>query len=450
MRILILDDEEAMRHMLSVILTKQGYEVSACPDAGSALKALAKDDYDFILSDIKMPGMDGMEFLQSFGEIESRATVIMMSAYGTIDTALECIKLGAYDYISKPFNTDEILLTIRKATEREKLKKELKRLKRESRNEYEVSSIQTKDPAMLELLALVGKVASYDSTVLITGETGTGKELIARALHYEGGRRDEPFVTVNCGAIPESLIESELFGHVKGAFTDAIRTKDGLFHEADNGTIFLDEIGELPRELQVKLLRVIQEGEVRRVGDTKTAKVDVRIVAATVKDLNAEVARGGFREDLFYRLNVIELKIPPLRTRGADIMELAELFLKRYCRSFSKSISGFTEEAKKLLNSYAWPGNVRELENVIERGVILEEAENLGVDSLPLRSEAVVCPENYAIPMDTLSIKKAELAIERQLIEKALKKTDGNRTKAAKLLEISHRALLYKIKNFKL
>jgi two-component system response regulator AtoC len=449
MRILVIDDEESMRHMLSVILKKEGYEVSACADAASALKVLEAEEFDFVLCDIRMPGLDGLGFLRAFKDKGFTSTIIMMSAYGTVDKALECMKLGAYDYISKPFKADEIILIIKKAEERERLKRENLRLKEESDKEYDLENIFATDPKMLEILNLAKKVSDYSTTVLVTGETGTGKELVARAIHYSGKRKSSPFVAVNCGAIPVNLLESELFGHVKGAFTDAVKTKDGLFHEADGGTIFLDEVGELPKELQVKLLRVLQEGEVRRVGDTRSKKVDVRVVAATVMDLTEEIKKGKFREDLFYRLNVITIKVPPLRERTVEIQGLAALFVEKYSKKFGKPLKGLSEDAIEALRSYPWPGNVRELENVMERALILEDSAEIGAHVLPISGIGA----SGALPIDlteNLSIKKAEEALERELIKKALEKTKGNRTKAAVLLEISHRALLYKIKDYEI
>ncbi len=449
MRILVIDDEESMRHMLSVMLKKEGYEVTACPDATSALKVLEAEVFDFILSDIRMPGLDGLGFLEAFYKKGYASTIIMMSAYGTVDKAVECMKLGAYDYISKPFKADEMILTIKKAEEREKLKKENIRLKGESIKEYDFENIFAKDQKMLDILDLAKKVSDYATTVLVTGETGTGKELVARAIHFSGKRKNGPFVEVNCGAIPGNLLESELFGHVRGAFTDAVRTKDGLFHEADGGTIFLDEVGELPKELQVKLLRVLQEGEVRRVGDTKSKKVDVMVIAATVRDLTEEIKKENFREDLFYRLNVIPIKVPPLRQRTVEIPGLAEHFVEKYSKKFGKLPKKLSKEAIDVLLAYPWPGNVRELENVIERTLILEEDPEIGPDVLPISMKGVGGPLPPEIT-ETLSIKKAEVALERELIRKALERTKGNRTKAAKLLEISHRALLYKIKEYEL
>jgi len=441
-RITIIDDEESMRHMLSVMLKKEGYEIVAYGDAEAALASLDADDPDFILCDIRMPGMDGTGFLAALKDRPEPRTVIMMSAYGTIESAIECMKLGAYDYVSKPFKAAEIVLTLKKAEERERLRKENIRLRSEVEKDYDISNIRTGDPGMLEVLAMVRKVSGYSTTVLITGESGTGKELIARAIHSSGPRAGKPFVVVNCGAIPAPLLESELFGHVKGAFTDAHRNKSGLFQEADGGTLFLDEIGELPLELQVKLLRVLQEGEVRKVGDTRSVKVDVRVVAATLKDLKEEIKKGSFRDDLYYRLNVIELKIPPLRSRPGDIAALATHFIEKYARSFGKPAKALSKEAREALAGYSWPGNVRELENVMERAMILEETDTIREFSLPLTLSGV------RAPVEGLSIKKAEEELEKELIARALEKTGNNRTKAAGLLEISHRALLYKIKNY--
>jgi len=443
LRILIIDDEESMRHMLSVILRKEGYDTLSFGDAAKAIESLEGEDFDFILCDIRMPGMDGMAFLRALRERDAERTVIMMSAYGSMDSAIECMKLGAYDYISKPFKADEIILTVKKAEERERLRKENRRLKDEAAEEYDISGIRTQDPNMLEILKLVRKIADYSTSILITGESGTGKELVARAIHYSGGRAGGPFVVVNCGAIPGPLLESELFGHVKGAFTDAHRTKTGLFQEASGGTIFLDEVGELPLELQVKLLRVLQEGEVRKIGDNKSVKIDTRVVTATLRDLKEESQKGSFRDDLYYRINVIEIKLPPLRERPADIPLLAAHFVGKYARKFGKQPKTISDDASAALLAYSWPGNIRELENVIERAMILEETGTIRTSTLPLFDSSAQEPQPQG-----LSIKQAEEAIEKELIKKALEKTNNNRTKAAALLEISHRALLYKIKSY--
>jgi two-component system response regulator AtoC len=448
-RVLIVDDEENFRHMLSVILKKEGYDVEAASNGEEALQKISLSPFDQILCDIRMPKMDGLEFLNETKKTGVDSTIIMMSAYGTVDIAIEAIKLGAYDYISKPFKPDEIILTLKKAEERERLRRENEFLRKEVKKEYSFENIISKNKMMQRMFEVIKKVAQYKSTILITGESGTGKELVARALHYNSDRSQNPFVPVNCGAIPENLLESELFGHAKGAFTDAIRTKRGLFEEADNGTLFLDEIGELPGQLQVKLLRVLQDGEIRRVGESKSIQIDVRIVAATVKDLTKEVNEGRFRDDLYYRLNVLPIHIPPLRERKEDIPLLTAHFVKKYSQAMNKNVVGLDSKALEALMNYKWYGNVRELENTIERAIVLADRENIELDNLPIEIQNFQ-EEIRLEPLaeEEYSIKKASRFLEMNLIKKALIKTKGNHTHAAKLLEISHRALLYKIKEY--
>jgi two-component system response regulator AtoC len=448
-KILVVDDEENFRHILSVILKKERYEVETASNGEEALQRISNSTFDQVLCDIRMPGMDGLDFLKEVRKTEADANVIMMSAYGTLDTAVEAMKLGAYDYISKPFKPDEIILTLKKAEERERLRKENEHLRKEVKREYSFDNIVSKNEKMQGIFDMIQKVAPYKSTILITGESGTGKEVVARALHYHSDRSQSLFMPVNCGAIPENLLESELFGHSKGAFTDAIRTKKGLFEEADGGTLFLDEIGELPPQLQVKLLRVLQDGEIRRVGEAKAIQIDVRIVAATVKDLVKEVNEGRFRDDLFYRLNVVPVHIPPLRDRKEDIPLLVTHFMKKHSQSLGKNIAGINPKALEVLINYKWYGNVRELENTIERAIVLADGENIELENLPHdiqnfqeRIEVTTLSE------EEYSIKRASKALETTLIRRALKKTKGNHTHAARLLEISHRALLYKIKEF--
>ncbi len=448
-RILIIEDEENFRHMLSVILKKEKYEVDTASNGEEGLQKIGAEDFDQILCDIRMPGMDGLDFLKEVQKKEIDASVIMMSAYGSIDTAIEAMKLGAYDYISKPFKPDEIILTLRKAEERERLRKENEFLRKEIKKEYSFENIVSKNEKMQKIFEVIRKVAQYKSTILITGESGTGKELVARALHYNSNRAQNPFIPINCGAIPENLLESELFGHAKGAFTDAIRTKKGLFEEADGGTLFLDEIGELPLPLQVKLLRVLQEGEIRRVGESKPIQVDVRIVAATVKDLGKEANEGRFRDDLFYRLNVLPVHIPPLRERKEDIPLLVNHFINVHNQSLNKRVAGIEPKALETLMNYKWYGNVRELENTIERAIVLTDGENIGLDNLPYEIQNFEDKEQLpSLAEEEYSIKKTSKVLERNLIQKALKKTKGNHTHAARLLEISNRALLYKIKEY--
>ena len=447
--ILVVDDEENLRHMLQVLLTREGYQVDLASNGEEALQLALKTDYVFILSDIKMPVMDGAEFLAKTFAAGIQSTVIMMSAYGTVDTAIECMKQGAYDYISKPFKNDEILLVLKKAAERERLKAENRQLKKELKREFSFAEIVSRNQRMLEIFALIGKVCDYKTTVLILGESGTGKELIARALHYHSKRKSQPFVAVNCGAIPQNLLESELFGHIRGAFTDASADKAGLFEQADGGTLFLDEIGEMPLPLQVKILRVLQDEEFRPVGASTVKRVNVRVISATSKELEQEIAAGRFREDLYFRLNVLVMKLPPLRERSEDIPLLVDHFLAKHGEMFGKGGVRLSDDALRTLVGYPWPGNVRELENCIERGLLLCEGDLLDVASLPenLRGKGAG-GANIGIPPDSLSIKKAEEIMERELIRRALEKTGGNRTHAARLLEISHRSLLYKLKEY--
>ena len=450
-RLLIVDDEENMRHMLSSLLAKAGYRVDTASDGADALEMVDQTLYDFILCDLKMPNMNGMEFFETARDKLWATTVIMMSAYGSLDTAVEAMKKGAYDFISKPFKPDEVLLTLKKAEERESLKREnlwLKERIRKIQGNYHFGNMVAKSNAMLNVFKLAEKVAQYNTTVLIYGDSGTGKELIARGIHFAGQRAKKSLVPVNCGGIPENLLESELFGYKKGAFTGADRDKKGLFEEADGGTILLDEIGELPLSLQVKLLRVLQENEIRAVGDSKTKKIDVRVIAATSKNLKDEVSKGAFREDLFFRLNVLPIMLPPLRERPEDIPLLSQHFIDRFNISLDKEIKGITPAAMSLLLKHNWPGNVRELGNVIERGVVLAE-------------DSILLPENFPSELgeeskmgkmddwfDGYSLKAAQKILEKKLITKALKTTNGNRTQAARILEISHPSLLSKIKAY--
>ena len=451
--VLVVDDEENLRHMLQVMLRKNGYLVDTAADGEEAFTMASEKDYDFVLCDIRMPVLDGAGFLDKATSAGLGCTIIMMSAYGTMDTAIECMKLGAYDYISKPFKNDEILLVLRKADERERLKAENRRLKEEMRRECSFASMVSRNRSMMEIFSLIRKVCDFKTTVLILGESGTGKELIARALHFNSRRKKAPFVAVNCGAIPENLLESELFGHVKGAFTDASSEKAGLFEQADGGTLLLDEIGEMPLTLQVKLLRVLQEGEIRRVGGAVSKKVDVRVLSATAKDLEQEVAQGRFREDLFFRLNVLSISLPPLRDRTEDLPLLIDYFLEKYGKDLNREGIRCSPEAVKILMDYPWPGNIRELENCIHRGLLLCEGDTLDVECLPDRVLKKHQGESGAgraqFPADdTLSIKRVSEQMEREMIRKALERTSGNRTHAARLLEISHRSLLYKIKEY--
>jgi len=449
-RVLVVDDEENIRLVLRTLLRKHGYEVELADSAESALALVDSFGPDVILTDVRMPKMSGLDLLATLKAKNALATVIVMSAYGSMDLALEAIKAGAYDYVSKPFKPDEVVLALRKAEERETLRRENRALKEQISQQAQFESMLAKSAPMVDVFKTIAKIADFKTTVLVTGESGVGKELVARALHSRSSRKGGPFVAINCGAIPENLLESELFGHKKGAFTDATSDKRGLFEEATNGTLFLDEIGELPLNLQVKLLRVLQEENIRRLGDSRDVKVDVRIVAATHRDLAAEVSAGRFREDLFYRINVLHVAIPPLRERREDVPLLVDHFVAKNNARLGTNIRGLSPEARKILLEYGWPGNVRELENTIERAMVLCESDTIGAGDLPERVRAALDPVQVQLRSGELSVKKTVAAVEQILIRRALQKTRGNRTRAAELLEISHRALLYKIKDYKI
>jgi two-component system response regulator AtoC len=445
-RILIVDDDEALRESLELFLTSDGFEVQSASDADAALALIATESFDLVLCDVRMPGTDGMELLPELLRRAPGITVLMMSAYGTAELAIEAVQRGAYDYLAKPFQPSEVSLVIRKAREREQLRRKSALLQREVQHVVGRRPIVAASSAMMELLEVLERAAEYKATVLVTGESGTGKEVLARAIHTQSPRADEAFVAVNCGAIPENLLESELFGHSRGAFTGADRARRGLFVEAHGGTLFLDEIGELPPALQVKLLRVLQEEEVRPVGESKPRSVDVRIIAATSRNLEEEIAQGGFREDLYYRLDVIRLAVPPLRERREDIPVLVDHFIEHFRNELGRAVRGIHDEALDRLTRYAWPGNVRELENVIERAMILTDNDRITLADLP-SAVADAQGEASRAPLD-MNLRRARQRFEAEFIRKALASVNGNRTHAAKLLEISHRALLYKIKEY--
>jgi two-component system response regulator AtoC len=449
-RVLVVDDEENIRLVLRTLLKKHGYEVEVADSGEAALAIMDSFGPDVILTDVRMPKMGGMDLLAALKEKQYPATVIVMSAYGNMDLALEAMKAGAYDYVGKPFKPDEVVLALRKAEEREVLRRENKALREQIKQDNQYESILAKSAAMVDIFKTISKIADFKTTVLITGESGVGKELVARAIHARSSRRNGPFVAINCGAIPENLLESELFGHKKGSFTDANADRKGLFEEATNGTLFLDEIGELPFNLQVKILRALQEETIRRVGDSRDVKIDVRIIAATHRDLAADAKAGRFREDLFYRINVLPIMIPPLRSRKEDVNLLVDHFVIRNNARLGTKIRGLTSEARKLLLEYAWPGNVRELENTIERAMVLADGEILQASDLPEKLREALDAVAVQLASGELSIKKTSAAIEEILIRRALTQTKGNRTRAAEILEISHRALLYKIKDYKI
>jgi DNA-binding NtrC family response regulator len=443
--LLVIDDEPSMRHMLRLVLEQHHYRVSEAQNGAEAINLIYKEKFDFILSDIRMPDMDGLTFLEQPEVRALDSTIIMMSAYGSIDTALECMKRGAYDYISKPFKPDEVVLTLRKAEERQELRQENQQLKQALAKQdttFSIHDIIHTSQKMGQILKLVKTAAKAESSIMISGETGTGKELIAKALHSESGRKGQ-FLAINCSAITSGLLESELFGHKKGAFTGADREKQGLFSIASGGTLFLDEIADLPLELQPKLLRVLQEGEIRKVGATRDEKIDTRVVAAAGTDLQDAVQNGHFRRDLYYRLAVVDIHLPPLRERQEDIVVLAEHFLKQLCTREGRPVLQISAAAKKNLTDYHWPGNVRELENYLEKALIFSPGDTLQLPPLRIRQSA---PGEFN--PDEYSLKIASRRLEEEYIRKALAKTEGNRTQAAELLEISLRSLMYKLKEY--
>jgi two-component system response regulator AtoC len=447
-RVLLVDDEENLRLALKTYLRKQGYDVVAAGDVEAALGECAKDAFDFVITDVRMPGRSGLELLAELRAKHPATTVIVMSAYGSIDQALDAIRSGAYDYVAKPFKPEELGFVLKKAEEREALRRQNRELRAAMIEAHQFEELLGRSEAMKLVFNTVAKVAPFKTTVLITGESGTGKELVARAIHRRSPRANKSFVTINCGAIPEALLESELFGHKRGAFTDANQDKKGLFEEADGATLFLDEVGELPLSLQVKLLRVLQEGTFRRLGETQDRKCDVRVIAATLRDLQADVKNGRFREDLFYRLNVLNVGMPPLRQRREDVPLLVDHFIHRYNAKLGTKVTGLDPQASKIVYEYNWPGNVRELENTVERAMVLADAPVLRVADLPERLREPQDPVAAELAKGDLSVKRTTRVIEEILIRRALERTKGNRTRAADLLEISHRALLYKIKEY--
>ncbi len=444
-KVLVIDDEKGIRETLSLILGMEGYDVESAENAADGLARMDSGEvYDFIICDIRLPGMGGIEFLKEARERDVEAVIIMISAYGTMENSIEAIKAGAADYINKPINSEELILRMRMAEERQKLRVRNDYLERELGIAGEPGEIIYSSAKMGEVIELSRKASQFKTTVLITGESGTGKELVAKAIHSGSPRKDSPFVAVNCAAIPEALIESELFGYARGAFTGAEAARRGLIEEASGGTLFLDEIGELPMQLQPKLLRVLQESEIRRLGDTKVIKVDVRIIGATSRDLEQDVADGRFRNDLFYRLNVFPVRIPPLRERKEDIPDLVAHFIAKYGRHVNRRVREATPEVIAELSSYDWPGNVRELENVVERAIILSDSEYITrIEKVTGESGPGAAIKDW---IGRLSFNEAKQEIERAYIERALAETGGNRTRAAKVLGISRRSLLYKLK----
>lgn len=454
-RILVVDDEESIREFLEIMLKKEGYEVTCAEDGQKAIDLLKKKSFDLVISDLQMPNVTGIELLKHINENYSGLLFMMITAFGTTESAVEAMKMGAYDYITKPFKIDEVRIVINNALRSRHLEVENRSLKRELVKEYSFQNLIGNSEAMHHIFDMIKRVSQAPTNVLITGESGTGKEVVAKAIHYNGPLKDKPFVTVNCGAIPESLMESEMFGHKKGSFTGAVADKEGLFEVADGGTLFLDEVGELPLTIQVKLLRAIQERVIRRVGATDDVKVDVRIMAATNRELEEMVKQSSFRQDLFYRLNVINIKVPSLKERRDDIPLLANHFLKKYTERLGKQINGISAEAMEFLKKYDYPGNVRELENIIERTVALEAGSTILPESLPPfvntpTGRKMASSHEIEITEEGVDLDKIVGHIEKELLIKAIHAANGVKKRAAKLLGISFRSMRYRIEKYNL
>jgi DNA-binding NtrC family response regulator len=442
-RILVVDDEPAQRELVCGFLRKHGFDVAEAGGGKEAVARVKREPFDLVLTDQRMPDLSGIEVLEAVRLTSPETAVVIITAYGTIETAVSAVKAGAADYLTKPLNLDDLLHRVHRVGERQRLVAENRELREALAERHRVEGIIGESGRMQEVLSLVRRVAPSDATVLIRGESGTGKELIARALHYASPRAAGPLVKVNCAALAESLLESELFGHEKGAFTGAVASRKGRFELADGGSIFLDEIGDLPPHLQVKLLRVLQEREFERVGSSRPIKVEVRLLAATHRDLEALVREGRFREDLYYRINVVTIVLPPLRERREDLPPLIEHFLRGFAGKNGKTVRGLTREAREALLRYDYPGNIRELENLIERAVVLTRDDVIGVEDLPLALEA---PASGSV--DEAGLIAAVEGLERRMIREALAKADGTQTRAAELLGISERVLRYKLKKY--
>ncbi len=449
-RILVVDDEEQMRDLLAKVLERKGYQVSVCGDGTEALALLEREPADLVITDVRMPGLNGMEALRAIKELNPEIVVLIMTAFGSIDQAVQAVKEGAYDYINKPFKIDEILLTIEKALEERHLRHEVSTLRQELRTRYHFENLVGKSRAMQEVFGLIEQVAGSRSTVMVYGKSGTGKELVAKAIHYNSPRSSKAFVAVNCAAIPAELLESELFGHERGAFTGAIATKVGKFELATGGTLFLDEIGHMRLDLQAKILRALQEREIERVGGTRTIKIDVRVLAATNRDLKKAIEEGTFREDLYYRLNVVPITLPPLRQRREDIPLLVEHFIAKYNREFTRKVKGFSAGATAALYQYDWPGNVRELENVIERAVALAQSETISLRELPLEISILGGDVIEDIQKAGLSLREARSHFERQYILNILDRVQWNQTEAARVLGLHRNTLAWKLQRLRI
>jgi two-component system response regulator AtoC len=451
LRILIIDDDQEVRTSLQTVLETLGYATHTAATGEEGLSAIQREAFDLVLCDLRLPGASGLDVIKHKA---SAVPVILMTAYGNADIATQAARGGAFDYISKPINPDDLIFTLRKFEDFERLKRENEALKASLSEKYSFKNIVAQSESFKNVFETIKRLSPFNTTVMITGESGTGKELLARAIHESSPRRGKPFIAINCGAIPENLMESELFGHRKGAFTDASRDKKGLFEEASGGTLFLDEVGELPLHLQVKLLRALQEQTIRRVGDEQSIPIDVRLISATLRNLESDAQEGRFREDLLYRLNVVSIHLPPLRERVEDISLLIEHFLQKHSKRLGIPAKKVGADVMKVLLEYEWRGNARELENCIERALVLSQEDQIGLESLPEQvtrahtKRQQRASTDSTVQDDNLSIKQKTSALEIDLIQRALLKTGGNRTHAAKILEISHRALLYKLKEY--
>jgi two-component system response regulator PilR (NtrC family) len=451
-RILVVDDEKSMRDFLYIMLKKEGYQVSLAEDGKTAIGSINKNFFDVVVSDIRLPDSNGIEILKHCKQVSPATDVVLITAYASTETAVEAVKIGAADYIFKPFDIDELKIKIRKCISSKTLELQNIYLKKTVEKEIQFGNMIGQSPKMIMIFDLIGKIANTSSTILITGESGTGKELVAKAIHYNSLRKDNSFVSINCGAMPENLLESELFGHVKGAFTGAVQNKKGLFEVADHGTLLLDEIGEMSPGMQVKLLRTLQEKTIRPVGGTEEIPVDVRVIASTNQNLQRSVEEGKFREDLFYRVNVIPINIPPLRERKEDIHLLAEHFLKKYCLEMAKG-ARLTPEAMKYLENYDWPGNVRELENAVERALALEVSGVITPESLPekishLPQRTDLMP--FKMPKDGLDLEAHLEQIRKEYLLEALRLNNGIQKEAARFVGMSFRSFRYYAKKYQL
>lgn len=456
-KILVIDDDPSIRNMLEIVLKKTGYDVTCTESGKSALEKLKKETFELIISDIKMPDITGIDLLKKIKTINPEIPVILITAFASANDAVEAMKLGAEDYVTKPFNLDELRIIIHRALYKRSMEKENIQLKSRLTEKEKFENIVGKNQKMLEIFEMIDTISQTDSTVLIIGESGTGKELISKAIHNKSERSACKFVSINCGALPENLLESELFGHTKGAFTDAHKDKKGLFEVADKGTLFLDEIGEMSPKMQVKLLRALQERKVRKVGGSEEIEVDVRIISATNKDLTESIKTGEFRTDLFYRLNVISINVPPLRERKDDIPLLLEYFLRIFNKKFNRQIEGFEKDALDIVINYSWPGNIRELENVIERAVALEKGLFISIKSLPSDlvyniSETEVMPSNIDALLKDEHFDFQEYIddISRRIILKAFLSNDSNMKKTAEKLKLNYRSLRYLMEKYDL